>query len=354
MAGRWLLYGANGYTGRLVIERAVAAGERPVLAGRSRAAVEPLAAAAGLEARIVSLDDGPALRAALADVDAVVHVAGPFSKTSAPMVAACLATRTHYLDITGEIDVFEAVLGQAEAARRAGVALLPGVGLDVVPTDCLAGRLAAALPGATELDLALYSAGGPSPGTAKTSLEGLAGGNRARVDGGIVTIPWGRPVREVAFADRTRLALPIPWGDVSTAWYTTGIPNIRTWLGLPRRAVRTIRLVSLAAPLLRARPVLAALQSLVARFQRGPDTATRRRCRTEFWGEARHPDGRRVQATMSAPDGYDLTADSCLRAVRLVLDGAVSPGAWTPTAAFGPDYAPSLQGVTFHGLQPGA
>jgi saccharopine dehydrogenase (NAD+, L-lysine-forming) len=351
MGGRWLLYGANGYTGRLVTAVALRMGERPVLAGRSGEAIRPLADAAGLEARVVALGDAAGLRAALADVDAVVHAAGPFSVTSRPMVDACLATRTHYLDITGEIAVFEAVLGRADEARAAGVALLPGVGLDVVPTDCLAARLSAALPGAAELDLALHARGGTSPGTAKTSIEGLATGNRARVEGRIVQIAWGQPVRQVPFADRTRTAVAIPWGDVSSAWHTTGIPTIHTFLAMSPGAAQRARNLAFLEPLMRLRPVLWAAQRLLERTRRGPDEAARQAGRSEFWGEARHEDGRAVQATLSAPNGYALTAESCVRAARRVLDGTVEPGAWTPSRAFGADYVETLEGVTFHGVR---
>lgn len=147
----WMVYGANGYTGRLIAELAVERGERPVLAGRSREKVEPVAAALGLEHRAFDLSDASAH---LEDVDAVVHCAGPFAHTSAAMVDACLKTRTHYLDITGEIDVFESVSLRDDDAREAGIVLLPGAGFDVVPTDCVAAILKNALPTATHLDLA--------------------------------------------------------------------------------------------------------------------------------------------------------------------------------------------------------
>jgi len=352
MAGRWLLYGANGYTGRLVTTVAKALGEDPVLAGRSPQAVRAFARDAGLEARVFDLADPEALRAALADVAAVVHVAGPFSATSRPMVDACLATRTHYLDITGEIDVFEAVLGRREEARAAGVALLPGVGLDVVPTDCLAAKLAAALPGATELDLALHARGGTSPGTAKTSIEGLATGNRARVEGRIVQIAWGQPVREVAFADRTRTVVAIPWGDVSTAFHSTGIPTVYTFLAMSPKAAARARQLAVLEPIMRLRPVLWAAQRLLQLTRKGPDDAARQSGGSQFWGEARDPStGRVVQATMSGPNGYSLTAESCVHAVRRVLDGKVPPGAWTPSKALGENYAETLEGVVFHGVR---
>ena len=170
---RWMVYGAYGYTGTLVAELAVRRGLRPVLAGRDAAKLRPLAERLGLEHRAFGLDEAAR---ALADVDAVAHCAGPFSSTSGPMVDACLAAKTHYVDITGEIDVFEAVSRRDEDAKRAGVVLLPGAGFDVVPTDCLAALLHDALPTATHLDLAFLVQGGASasmrsPGRASRRRE---------------------------------------------------------------------------------------------------------------------------------------------------------------------------------------
>ena len=178
-----LIYGANGYTGELVAEEAVRRGLRPLLAGRNAEEIEALAARLELDSRIFGLDDPAALARGLEGVAAVLHCAGPFIWTSKPMIAACLAAQAHYLDITGEIGVFESVQRRADQARDAGVALIPGVGFDVVPTDCLAARLAAALPNATHLTLAFTSEGGStSPGTMKTTSLPLMAIRCARSD----------------------------------------------------------------------------------------------------------------------------------------------------------------------------
>src|SRR5687767_3783927 len=131
MAAVWMLYGANGFTGELIAAEALARGERPILAGRRADAVLPLAERLGLPSRIFGLDGDVA--ANLAGVAAVVHAAGPFSATSRPMLDACFAAGAHYLDITGEIPVFEACHARGEEAKRRGVVVMPGVGFDVVP-----------------------------------------------------------------------------------------------------------------------------------------------------------------------------------------------------------------------------
>jgi saccharopine dehydrogenase (NAD+, L-lysine-forming) len=144
----WMIYGANGYTGELIAREAISRGHKPVLAGRHAPALHRLTAELTLERRVFNLEDTNAMIRALEGIDAVVHAAGPFVHTSRPMVDACLRTRTHYLDITGEIAVFEAIMARNGEARNTGVALIPGVGFDVVPSDCLAAMLATRMPDA--------------------------------------------------------------------------------------------------------------------------------------------------------------------------------------------------------------
>ena len=133
----WMIYGANGYTGQLMVEEAIKRGYRPVLAGRSRETIEPLAQKYGLPARVFALDKHEAVVMGLRGMELVLHCAGPFSKTASPMVKACLEVGAHYLDITGEIDVFAHCHALDAEAKQRGIVVLPGSGFDVVPTDCL-------------------------------------------------------------------------------------------------------------------------------------------------------------------------------------------------------------------------
>jgi len=348
-AGEWLLYGATGYTGELVAREAVRRGQRPVLAGRDPAAVERLARQLGLPSRVFALDDPAAVERGLAGpppVVAVLHCAGPFVHTSAPMVRACLAARAHYLDITGELAVFESVLAAGPAAREAGVVLLPGVGFDVVPSDCLAARLADALIDATELDLAFASDRGTrSRGTLKTMVESLPQAGAVRRAGKIVQVPIAYDVREIEFGCGRRWAMTIPWGDVSTAYHTTGIPNIRVYAAASRRSVRRAQRLGTLLPLLAWRPVKRLLQAAITRRVSGPPPEVRETARVYLWGEARNAAGERVTATLETPEGYRLTAESAVECVQRVLAGQVPPGSWTPGRAFGPHFAAELPGV---------
>ena len=135
---QFMIYGANGFTGRLIVQEALERGFKPVIAGRNRKAIKALANETGLEARIFGLNDLSSIAKNIANMDVVLHSAGPFSLTMPNMVKACLQTGTHYCDITGEIDVFEKVYAQHDKAIEKNIALIPGVGFDVVPTDCVA------------------------------------------------------------------------------------------------------------------------------------------------------------------------------------------------------------------------
>jgi short subunit dehydrogenase-like uncharacterized protein len=342
----WLIYGAYGYTGELIAREAVRRGMSPILAGRRQEPLEALANELGLESRVLDLTDSSSLRGVLEDVAAVLHAAGPFVHTSRPMVEACLATGTHYLDITGEMGVFESILHRDEAARQAGVTLLPGAGFDVVPSDCLAATLAQALPDATHLDLAFTSdRGSASRGTLRTAVEALPHAGAERRDGKIVATPLAHDARRIPFGCGSRWAMTIPWGDVSTAFHTTGIPNIRVYTGAPERRIRQLRRLAPLLPLIGTTAVKRLLQWWIGRTVTGPDLETRTHSRVHLWGEVRNAKGERRQATLEVPEGYALTASAAVELTSRVAAGDLEPGAWTPAHAFGPSLITEIPGV---------
>jgi saccharopine dehydrogenase (NAD+, L-lysine-forming) len=192
----------------------------------------------GLDTRIFSLDDPVASREGVRGMSAVLNAAGPFSRTWRPMTAACCAEGCHYLDVTGEIDVLEGIQVRDDEVRSAGLHFVPAVGFDVVPTDCAAALAAGAVEDPAELDLAFHMSGGPSRGTARTALERAGSASAVRRGGRIVPVPLGSVRRTIPFSDRDRRGTAIPWGDVSTAYRSTGIPDIRVFAVLPDRMVR--------------------------------------------------------------------------------------------------------------------
>lgn len=360
----WLLYGAYGYTGRLLLEEALRRGHRPILAGRDRDRLEEVRREAGagdLPIRAFPLDDPAALREGLAGVGTVLHAAGPFLETGVPMMEACLEAGVPYLDITGEVPVFEEAFARDARARDRGVVLLPGVGLDVVPTDGVAAMLARALPGAVRLELALHSTGRPSSGTLQTVLEGIPRGLRVRRGGRLTgaspgsgefrrRIDFGPEVREGSLAGRLggeRWVSPYTWGDLSTAWRTTGIPDITCYMSAPRRQVRWL---PVALPLLRAvlsvGPLRRALRRRVARGPAGPGPEHRAKARTRVWGRVEDAGGGSAEMVLEIPEGYRFTALAGIRALEEVqARGSDLAGARTPAGVFGPEWVLGLPGV---------
>ncbi|HET8646243.1 MAG TPA: saccharopine dehydrogenase NADP-binding domain-containing protein, partial [Vicinamibacteria bacterium] len=278
MSERFVIYGANGYTGELAARESRRRGLAPVLAGRNAQAVAALAGELGLEHAAFALDDPAAVEAGLRGAAAVLHCAGPFSHTAGPMAEACLRAGVHYLDVTGEIEVFEKLAARDGEARSAGVMLLPGTGFDVVPSDCLAAHLKRRLPAAVQLRLAFASRGGVSRGTATTAAENIHRGGVVRKDGALTPVPTGWKTREVDFGEGlVRTAVTIPWGDIATAWRSTGIPDIEVYMVVPPSARRAMKLVQYARPLLEIPYVRSTVRRLARRGAAGPDAEARAR-----------------------------------------------------------------------------
>ncbi len=343
----WMIYGSNGFTGKLIATEAVRRGLKPVLAGRNESAIAKLAGQLALEYRVFSLEDPAAVQQAIAGMKLVLHCAGPFSETSLPMAEACLAQGVHYLDITGEISVFSTLHEMHDRARRADVVLLPGAGFDVVPSDCLAASLVKALPAATRLQLAFEAGGGPSPGTAKTSVEGLKNGGCIRRNGKLKKVPLAWKTRSIPFAHGERLGVTIPWGDVYTAYVSTGIPDIEVYIAISPSAIANMRRLRWVQRLLVLGPVQSFLKRQIERKVTGPDESKRKSSLSQLWGQASTADGRSVQATMTTPNGYELTVIASLGIVDFLLSHDVEGGYYTPSLLMGAEYAATLPGVHF-------
>lgn len=358
----WLLYGAYGYTGRLIAQKALERGMRPVLAGRDPEATRREAAASGLEHRAFPLDDPATVRQNLRRMDLVLNTAGPFSATFRPMARACLHAGCHYLDITGEVDVFEAAWRLDADARRAGVVVLPGVGFEVVPSDCLMAELVAGVERPARATIAYAGSGRPSRGTLRTVLEGAGAGSRIRREGRWVPVRPGSVRREVPFSDAIRTCVALPLGDLATAPRTTGIGTVQTLVAMPARLAAAA--LAPAATVLALGPVRRAARVVADALVRGPSTRARERGHVRIWCEVAGADGQGAVGEIVTPDAYTFTASSAVAAVERVLAGATGrtgsnggtggtgpngatgrTGATTPSLALGRGFAESLPGV---------
>lgn len=347
----FLLYGANGYTGQLIARHAAQYGLTPILAGRRQEALEPLAHQLGLSYQVIDLNDKTALTAALAKVKLVVHAAGPFAHTAQQMVEACLQTGTHYTDINGDISVFELLKTYDAAAQKAGIMVMPGVGFDVVPTDCVALSLQQQLPDATHLQLAFATDGGSiSHGTAMTMAGKLGDGGAVRRNGKIERAALGGEGMWVDFYagkdQRKKLfVMSIPWGDISTAHFTTGIPNITTYTGIKPKVYKLLKWQGLFNWLLRMEWVRRIIKKKIAQRPAGPTDEQRSKAIGYVWGRATNAAGQTVTAGLCGPEGYTITLHATLLIAQKILNGQLAVGYQTPAKVYGAGLIAEVPGV---------
>lgn len=343
-----LLYGANGYTGTLIARMASEYGVNLILAARREESVKPMSTELGYRYLVIDLNDSAALDQALSEVALVLHVAGPFKYTAKPMIEACLRMGKHYLDITGEIMVYEMAKKYHEQALAKGIMLMPGVGFDVVPTDCIALHLKNKLPDAVALKLAFAGLGGAySRGTATTMTEGMGEKSLRRIDGKITPVPLGEHGMWLELAGKKIFFMSIPWGDVSTAYHTTGIPNIETYTGASPKTFQLLKYQSLFNWLLRTSFMRNRQLKKIKKMPPGPSDDRRAKSKSVVWGEAINGDGVSIQAKIRTPEGYTLTAISSLIIARKVLEGNFKPGYQTPAGCYGEGLVFEVPGVEF-------
>jgi short subunit dehydrogenase-like uncharacterized protein len=340
---KWLIYGANGYTGRLIAEEAKRRSLEPFLAGRNPSAMAALAQRLSLPHRIFSLDSTYDIAHNLEGMDLVVHCAGPFQHTAQAMAEGCLAARAHYLDISGEIDALEAVHGRSREFQERDLVAIPGSGFDIVPTDCVAKMLKERLPSANQLKLAYKaSAYQLSGGTYKSVLEGLAQGCKVRKDGQITRVHRPRMEMLPIESEVLQSSVLIPWGDVSTAYYSTGIPNIEVYTAMGRLQVLGVKVTE---NLVRSKWARRVLQKAAGVMVRGPSQTFRDSGRNYVWGEVQNARGESADMRISTPEGYRFTINSVLDIANRILGGAKLSGAFTPSLAFGSNYVLGLPDV---------
>ncbi len=341
-----LVYGSYGYTGELIVEQAVKQGLSLILAGRDENQLRAQAEKYKLEYRVFSLDNTAALDSALQEADAVLHCAGPFVLTFRQMAEACIRNKKHYVDISGEIEGFEALAAMDEDAKRAGVMLLPGGGFDVVPSDCLIAYTAGKLPSATNLELYIKSIGsGVSRGTARSGIENSHRQGRIRRDGKIISVPnlWG--MKAVDFGCGPSRLVSMGWGDVSTAYHSTGIPNVTVYMSFPKAMIQMMKFTRIAGPLLYTRAAKDFIKWLIGIFfAKGP---SRQKNETGFsLMIAEVSDGTKtVRAKLRTPEAYYLTALTSVEIMKRILSDDYKTGFQTPSKAYGADFILQFDGV---------
>lgn len=343
----WMIYGANGYTGELIAREAKRQSKAPILAGRSAAKIAALATELNLPSQIFNLGSTSGTVDAVRGVRVVLNCAGPFSKTAEPLMRTCISAGVNYLDITGEIDVLEGAHRLDSEAKAARVVLCPAAGFDVVPTDCIALMLKKALPEATALALGFeVTSRQMSAGTAKTTVEALGRSGKVRREGRIVDFPLGHGLRRIDFGHGEKLAMPIPWGDVATAFYTTGIPNITVYTPVSRPLAAFARLNGIFAPLLQSPRLRSWLVKKIETRIKGPGAATREATPSYVWGEAKDAQGHSHVIRLITLNGYSFTVFSALAIAEHLAADDCPPGCWTPAALMGEDFILRMPGTS--------
>jgi len=343
---KWMLYGANGYTAKIALQQLDQLSITPIVAGRNKEAIATLADQYGLEGRSFALDSHSTLVKMLEDVDLVINCAGPFSQTFAYFAEACLESKTHYADITGEISVFEHAHSLHHRAKEAGVVLIPGVGFDIIPTDCMAAMLKARMPNATALRLGFSGGKHLSPGTAKSSVEAMGGGMLVRREGKIKRVMRNFEARNIKYAEGvTKPSMVIPWGDVYTAYVSTGIGNIQVYI--PGRVSNVSAWIyRLIRPIFKLGFVQSKMKQKIDKTVSGPDQDARDAKPTLVWGEVSDASGQTLVGRFTTPNGYSLTADGIVLTANFFANYNGEGGYLTPSLLFGADVVLTLPGVT--------
>jgi short subunit dehydrogenase-like uncharacterized protein len=341
-----LVYGATGFTGRLLVRGLLDAGIEPILCGRSETLVQAMARELRLRARTAALEDVEIISGALRGCQVLLNAAGPFGATASRLVAACLQAGVHYLDVSGEVDAIEGVARMHRQALDAGVMLLPGVGFDVVPSDCLALHVCRRLPDARRLAIAVSGLELMSRGSARTMAGELSKGVRVRRDGRLTTVRPGALERGFNFGEGGRACTAVSWGDVATAYYTTGVSDVEVYFD----ATPTVRSTLIASrafgPALGTSAWQTWLKTMVELLPDGPSASERRRRRASIVAEASNDENRRAVARLRLPEAYTFTAIAGAAITARVLRGDAEPGFQTPGRLFGPDFVLELPDVT--------
>ncbi|MEH2123819.1 saccharopine dehydrogenase family protein [Nostoc sp.] len=347
MTSRVLLYGATGYAGKLIAESAKNNGLELILAGRNQSSLAAVAKELSLDFRVFGLDDRQAIARSLEDIIAVINCSGPFSKTSKPLVDACLQTKTHYLDIAGEIPEFQTLQARDTEAKSAGIMLLPGVGFGVVPTDCVAAYLKQKLAAATRLILIYETMGGVSQGTANTVLPTLHHIGVVREAGKLMPSRPASKRRKVDFGYGPVTAVTNPWrADIITAFLTTGIPNIEVYTVFPNPVRFLMESSQYLGWLFNSSLFQSALASLIKTLPTGPTAAERAKGEVRVIGIAEDETGQQVTAKLLGPEAYDFTALAAVAVSKRVIQGKVKVGFQTPASVYGADFVLEIPGVT--------
>jgi short subunit dehydrogenase-like uncharacterized protein len=343
-----LIYGVTGYTGRLVLKEAIAKGLKPIIAGRNLQKTQKLALEFDLEFRIFSLHDVKTIASNIHGVTLVLHCAGPFAITARPMMEACLSEKVHYIDITGEIGIMQWAFERDSQAKEADIMLMCGVGFDLVPTDCVAANLKKALPDANSLEIGFYMhGGGISHGTMSTMAINLGNGSFERMNHELVAVPLAHKGKTIDFGITQKFCISIPWGDLFSAYLSTGIENITTYTAASKFTYFTLKIQKLLNPLFQSKVFKYLFQIYIDRFITGPSEVQNRQGRSYVWGKVKNASGETKEVILECAESYLLTALASVHIAKKILDGKYLAGYQTPSIPYGAELILEIEGSRY-------
>jgi short subunit dehydrogenase-like uncharacterized protein len=353
MNDKILIYGANGYTGQLIVNEALKQNLNFDVAGRNEENIRAMADKYNIGFKVFGMTNEVVVAQHLEGYRAVIHAAGPFIHTAKIMMKACIIAKVHYMDITGEIPVFELGAKMGSEAKSAGISIIPGCGFDVVPTDCMAAYLKSKLPTATHLQLGFATFGSRvSHGTALTMVENLGKTGAIRQDGKITPVPTAYKGQNIPFkSDKARFAMTIPWGDVSTAWYSTGIPNIETYMSTSPKNFKRMRFMDKYFKWLMKKDIVKNyMRKRIKNMPAGPNEEELENGYVMVWGKVWDEAGNKAEARIKSPEGYKLTALCAVEICKRVVNNESLSGFLTPSLAFGQNLLTEVTGATFEDI----
>lgn len=348
MQSDFLIYGVTGYTGKLVIRECVKLGLRPVIAGRNEAKLKLLASEFQLDYRCFTLDTAAEIDKHISGFRLVLHCAGPYQLTLKPMVEACLRCNVHYADITGDVDLLQWVKSKQEEAVSKGILLLCGAGFDLVPTDCVANQLHSKMPDATVLEIAFSLEGaGVSHGTFSSMVLNLGNPGWVRIGGALTREPLGHRGRHFSFGSHKRFCISVPWGDLVTAYESTGIPTIYTFSAANGFAYVMLKNQYLFNAILRSRIFKSVLKWYGDKFITGPSETLNSNGKSLIYGKVQNQAGDICEAILQCPESYEFTARSCAVIAKKILNETIKPGFQTPAGMFGANLVMEIEGCNY-------
>lgn len=350
MTRRVLLYGATGFSGRMIAERLHQGGHDIVLAGRDARRLSVLAETFGAPYRIFDLGDPQRIEHGLADIHVVLNAAGPFLRTASVMIDACIRTRTHYVDIAGEWPVFASAVSRGRVAAAGGTMLMPGAGFSIVASDCLLAHAAAQVSDATLLRVAVSQPAVMSRGTLRSMSAMTSRTVMVRRDGTLRPIPVGQLERSFDFGEGLRTGVAVSLPDVVTGQHTTGVASIEAYAEAAWSSRILYQGGAIAASILNDDVVQQSLELLSAFWPAAPSPAVRQQAGHVIVAETVDRWRRTRQFRLRTLDGYTVTAMTSGAIIERILGDDLIPGFQTPADLYGADLIAGLGCAWFDDL----